>query len=326
MHSGGAGRSSGVTPLERVEIPHPPARKCLVGVSGGRDSVALLHLLHARGFRRVVACYLNHGLRGTAGTGDRRFVQRLAARLGFSFAAERVDVRALAAARRLSVETAAREARREFFLRVARRERCRVLLLAHHAEDQAETFLLRLLRGTGPAGLAAMRPVAVRDGLTVLRPLLGTRRGELEDLLLARRASWREDPTNATPAFARNRVRHALLPALVAAAGRDPVEPLCRAAEILADEEEWIAGMLAVETASPPEMLLAADLRAMPRARQRRLLLAWLRARGVAGAGFAETELLRALLDPARGPARVNLPGDRHARRRGGRLFLEPPA
>ena len=297
-----------------------------MGVSGGRDSVALLHLLHARGFRRVVACHLDHGLRGTAATRDRRFVQRLAARLGFSFAAERVDVGALAAERRLSIETAAREARREFFVRAARRERCHILLLAHHAEDQAETFLLRLLRGTGPAGLAAMRPVAMRDGLTVLRPLLATRREELEEFLRARRASWREDATNAEPAFARNRVRHALLPALTAAAGRDPVEPLCRAAEILADEEDWIAGMLSAETASPPETLSAADLRAMPRARQRRLLLAWLRARGVAEAGFAETELVRTLLDPTRGPAKVNLPGGRHARRRAGRIFLESPA
>ena len=125
----------------------------LVGVSGGRDSVALLHALVEAGFRRLIVCHLNHGLRGRAAAADARFVATLAARLGLECESEQVDVARLAKKMGQSLETAAREVRYAFFARVARRRRCRSLFLGHHAGDQVETFLFNLFRGSGRGGL-----------------------------------------------------------------------------------------------------------------------------------------------------------------------------
>ena len=132
----------------------------LIGVSGGRDSVALLHALVEAGFRRLIVCHLNHGLRGRSAAADARFVAALAAKLGLECVAEKVDVAQWADEHSLSLETAAREVRYDFFARVARRHRCRILFLAHHADDQAETLLFNLCRGAGRSGLGGMS----RDG------------------------------------------------------------------------------------------------------------------------------------------------------------------
>ncbi len=318
--------------------PFPPADRYLVGVSGGRDSVALLHGLLRGGYRRLVVCHLDHGLRGEPGAADARFVGELAA--GFRLVCElgRTDVAGLAAAEGSSLETVGREARRRFFATVARRRRCGAVFLAHHADDRVETFLLHLLRGAGPAGLGAMtvesrqrvslpgsaRPVALR----LLRPLLGIWRAEIDADLAARGLRWREDPTNADPAHAtRNRLRLETLPTLARALGRPVAPALWRAAELLAEEERWLAATLAPEIAALPARLPVRGLAEETVARQRRLLRAWLAARGVAGIGFREVESVRALLDAAAdGPAKVNLPGGCHARRRAGVLFVETPA
>ncbi len=131
--------------------------RCLIGVSGGRDSVALLHALVEHGFRRLVVCHLDHGLRGNAGRADARFAASMAAKYDLPFELGRVSVPALVRAGKQSIETAARDARFAFFAGVAARRRCRQVLLAHQADDQIETLLFNLFRGTGPAGLAGMR-------------------------------------------------------------------------------------------------------------------------------------------------------------------------
>ena len=306
----------------------PPAGRCLVGVSGGRDSVALLDGLLAAGFPRLVVCHLDHGLRGRASTGDARFVARLAVARGLPLEAGQADVRALAKAEGYSLETAAREARYRFFAAAAARRRCRTLFLAHHADDQAETFLFNLLRGAGPAGLAGMaldseRRVGRRT-LRIVRPLLGMWRAEIDAYLVERGLKWREDATNADPAHAtRNALRHEALPLLEQVMGRDVRRALWRAADILGAEEAWLAEILAADGPLTTELTVP-SLAAQPVARQRRLLRAWLAARGVVGVGYEEVERVRALLDvTAGGPAKVNLPGGRHARRRSGKLFVE---
>lgn len=322
--------------LRHALRPFPPTRRYLVGVSGGRDSVALLHGLVRCGYRRLVVCHLDHGLRGEpAGAADARFVGELAATLGVDFEPGRADVAGLAAAGGGSLETVGRDARRRFFAAVARRRRCHDVFLAHHADDRVETFLLNLLRGAGPAGLGAMavesrhrvalpgspRPVSLR----LLRPLMGIWRAEIDAELAAHAVSWREDPTNADPTHAvRNRLRLEALPAMARAAGREVAAALWRAAELLAEEERWLAGMLAPELAALPARLSVRPLAAAPVARQRRLLRAWLAARGVPGVGFREVEGVRGLLDvAANGPAKVNLPQGWHARRRAGEVFVE---
>src|SRR5882724_3813406 len=137
----------------------------LIGVSGGRDSVALLHWLVNLGYRRLIVCHLNHQLRGRSSQADSRFVEKLVPtwnkNIAFQvdFEPASADVRALAKRKKTSIETAAREARYSFFARVAKRRRCHTIFLAHHADDLVETFLINLFRGAGATGLAGMREV-----------------------------------------------------------------------------------------------------------------------------------------------------------------------
>lgn len=303
--------------------------KYLVGVSGGRDSVALLHGLVEEGFQRLVVCHLDHDLRGRAAREDARFVRRLAATLGLPVETERADVSALAESEKLSLETAAREARYHFFSEVARRQRCRTLFLAHQADDQVETFLFNLLRGSGPAGLAAMAAESERSiggrTLLIIRPMLAIWRKEVDEYLRTRGLKWREDSSNADPAHAtRNRLRAEVLPLLEKTMGREVKPALWRTAEILGEEEAWISGLLAVD-GKPPIQLPLEGLADQPVAKQRRMIRGWLLSFKVPRVGYGEVELVRTLLDKSILPAKVNLPGSWHARRRAGVLFLERP-
>ncbi len=304
-----------------------PRRRWLLGVSGGRDSVALLHLLVERGYQKLTVVHLDHGLRGRVSRADAQFVAHLATRLKLPCVVERADVAALAQSRGISVETAAREARREFLLRAAKRLRAAGVILAHHADDQVVTFLFNLLRGSGPAGLAAMRPAAALGSLKVYRPLLGVWRSEIDAWLKERRIRWREDATNESAAHTRNRMRRRIIPLIAKSIGREVKPALWRAAELLGEEEDWIESLLRPEVSHLEAELEVRSLRDEPVAKQRRMLKAWLELGGVRP-NFVEIESARALLKPdTQGrPAKVNLSGGRHARRRNGRLWIEPPA
>ncbi len=300
----------------------PRNRRLLIGVSGGIDSTALLHALVAQGFRKMTVLHLDHGLRGAAGAGDARFVKALARRLDLPVIAARADVGTLAREWKLSLETAARRARYSFFAEAARRTRCRTLLLAHHADDQAETFLFNLLRGGG-SGLGGMRLRAVRevDGvrLEIVRPWLGVWRAEIEAYAAREKIRHREDATNASPLHTRNRVRSRVLPMLAREFGRDVRQSLWRAAEILGAQQEWLDASLSLRG---DELPLEA-LRILPEALQRHAIHEWLRHARVPQVSFALVEAIRALLPPGATAARVNLPGGKFARRRAGRLFID---
>src|SRR5262245_37373529 len=125
----------------------PPDGRYLIGVSGGRDSVALLHRLIDVGYKNLTVCHLNHQLRGRSSDTDARFVKGLARKSGVDFEFGAADVRALAKRKKMSIETAAREARYSFFAKTAQRRHCWIILLAHHADDLVETFLINLFRG-----------------------------------------------------------------------------------------------------------------------------------------------------------------------------------
>jgi tRNA(Ile)-lysidine synthase len=318
--------------LAPLLAPYPTTRHYLIGVSGGRDSVALLHLLLGMGYKRLTVCHLDHGLRGRASRADARFVERLAQRCQLPAVIGRAEVGILARESKQSIETAARHARRRFFADAARRSRCRTIFLAHHADDQVETFLFNLFRGSGPAGLAGMRlesswpldPPA-RGSLRAVRPLLGVWRSEIDEYIRAESLPFREDASNADPAHTRNRMRGEIIPALETAFGRGIKTSLWRAADLLAADEDWLTGLLAAE-ASPTEKLSTAPLLRQPIAKQRRMLRAWLAHSGAENLGYEAIERVRSLLDIASGPAKVNLPGDWHARRRGGWLFIEKSA
>ncbi len=305
-----------------MDFVFPADTRCLIGVSGGRDSVALLHLLRGAGFGKLVVCHLDHCLRAESAE-DARFVARLAEEHGCEAVIARQDVAARAKRRRQSLETAGREARYGLFAQVARNRACPHLFLAHHADDQVETFLFNLFRGSAATGLAGMRPLSTRTvgGVTleIARPLLGMWREEIDAYIAAHALAFREDASNADPRHTRNRLRHEIIPGIERALGRDIRHAVWRAAEILRAEDDFLASHSALRDL--PEMLETSALRAHAVALQRRALHAWLRARGVADIGFDEVEAVRSLLTTRR--AKVNLPGGRHARRRAGKLFLE---
>jgi tRNA(Ile)-lysidine synthase len=195
-------------------------QKILVAVSGGIDSMVLLHALHemspAHGWRLTVA-HFNHQLRGRDADADERFVHKTAAALGLPFVAARGNVRALSRRRGISLEMAGRELRHGFLARAARSRGIPTITLAHHADDQVELFFLRLFRGTGGQGLAGMKstnPSPADPSIALVRPLLNQSKETLRQAAGAAKISFSEDATNSRIDLERNRIRHVLIPFL----------------------------------------------------------------------------------------------------------------
>lgn len=309
----------------------------VVAVSGGADSTALAWLLAdlapRLGARLAGLAHLNHQLREAADA-DEAFCRELAGQLDVAFDSGRVDVAAEARARKTSVEDAARTVRYLFLSEVAVRRGATRVAVGHTRNDQAETVLLRLARGAGPTGLAAIYPRAGH----VIRPLLDARRPDVEAWLRERGQGWREDESNQDRSFARNKVRHELLPQFVAAFGAGVVDVLARQAALSRDDADWFdrvatetATRLVIETGTAVT-LDAAALRALHPAIGRRVVLAALRrtagqARGglggVAFVGFDHVEAVMALAGAGAGA--VDLPGQRVECRKG-RVWFEPQA
>ena len=306
--------------------PLSPGARYLIGVSGGRDSVALLHWLVECGYNKLIVCHLNHRLRGRSSRADAIFVQKLAAKYDVGLALGAIDVRALAMRTKQSIETAARDVRYKFFAQVARRRRCRTIFLGHHADDLVETFLINLFRGAGTGGLSAMRGVSVRKidnvKLQIVRPLLGVSREQIDDYVRKHRLKFREDASNKNLAPLRNRIRHRIIPEIEKQLGRNVRGTIWRAATIAAEEENFFEALLP-DKLSKLTALAVKPLRAMPIAVQRRMLHEWLRARDVPDLSFDLVERVRALLDLSNRAAKTNLPQDRHVRRRAGQIFIE---
>src|SRR5882762_6966006 len=304
----------------------PPTKRYLIGVSGGRDSIALLHLLVASGYKNLVFCHLNHQLRGASSRGDARFVEKIARDLQLDCEIGSTDVGALAKQSKLSIETAARLARFAFFVEVARRRRCSRIFLAHHADDLVETALLNLFRGASPGGMAAMRKISVhrigKTKLTILRPLLGVWRCEINSYIGERHLEFHEDATNAVLHSSRNKIRHRILPDIENQFGRDVRKTIWRAAQIWSEEEAVLDSLVSSQM-TPGTHLAVAALGKMPVAFQRRAILRWLRAREVAEISFDIVERVRSLIEPGTKAAKVNLPRDQHVRRRAGKIFVE---
>jgi len=210
-----------------------------VGVSGGADSVALLLLLlelrDALGIVVSVA-HLNHKLRGAASDADEKFVRQLAAKHGLEFHGESVDVGARAKREKANVEDAGRRARHEFFAKLVAEGKVDLVAVAHTADDQAETVLAHILRGTGLAGLGGIHPQAK----CVVRPLLGVRRAELRAYLRSKKQKWREDVTNLDTTRMRARIRKKLLPLLEKEFQSGVVEHLASLAEFAREDEEFL--------------------------------------------------------------------------------------
>jgi len=224
--------------------------RVLVAVSGGADSVALLHVLatlapRARA-RLVGLVHVHHGLRGDAADADAVFCEHLATALGIPFDLVHVDVASEAARRKWSIERTAHALRHAALRLAARRRLATRIAVGHTLDDQAETVVLRFLRGAGTRGLAGMWP---SQGL-LIRPLLEVRRADVERYAAERGLTWRDDASNRDTGIPRNRVRHEVLPALMAVAGPALPERLARQADAWRDDERWLSACVAVELPS----------------------------------------------------------------------------
>jgi tRNA(Ile)-lysidine synthase len=216
--------------------------RIVVGVSGGPDSVALLHLLCALRERRgyaVAAAHVNHGLRGDESDREETYVRELCDRLGATCYASRVDVAGRLSAHGNNVQAAARAARLEAFRAAASAWGAEATALGHHADDQAETVLMRLLRGAGAGGLAGIRFVSIVAGLKLVRPLLRITKTELEAYCERHGLHPRFDSSNAKRTYFRNRVRLDLLPYIMKLRP-GAADSIRRAAELSADEDELL--------------------------------------------------------------------------------------
>src|SRR6187431_96226 len=189
-----------------------PDTRVIAAVSGGSDSVALARVLHELAARDELIlagiAHLHHHVRGADADNDAVFCRALADRLGVPAVTGDADVPADAKTHQVSIEVAGRHARQRFFEEAIASVKADCVAVAHTQDDQAETVILRLARGTGTSGLAAMAPRCDH----VIRPLLDISRSELRDFLRAKNEPWREDTTNLDRAIPRNRVRHAVMP------------------------------------------------------------------------------------------------------------------
>jgi tRNA(Ile)-lysidine synthase len=298
------------SPLQKMIDTVPPGAWA-VGVSGGADSVALLRLLCDRADLRLVVVHLDHETRGGASTQDAAFVERLAAELNRpAVVARRSEIEPQLARLPRNQSARYRAARLALFAQVVRDQRLLGVILAHHADDQAETVLQRLLRGAPAAGLAGMSPSATVGGLRILRPLLSANCTALRALLEARGQAHREDASNASDDYQRNRVRKLLAdrPGL-----RTALLDLARAGAAWRD---WV-----IATAPElPERFAIARLADLPDPLARESAKRWLVARGAPADGLTggAVDRLIAMCADASTASRGQFPGGLTVRRRRG--------
>jgi tRNA(Ile)-lysidine synthase len=296
-------------------------RRVLVAASGGVDSTVLAHALAEIAGRRglqLAIGHVNHGLRGADSDADEAAVRALAADLGAPVAVAAVDPRGLLSGRssreRPTLQEAARSLRYEALSSLAGRLGAERIATAHNADDQAETLLLRLLRGTGPDGMGGI-PERSRDGV-IVRPLLRVPRAEIEAFARARHLAWREDASNQSPDYTRNRLRHHWLPGLQREFNPRLLRVMADLAEAQRRDSEWIEAQVAREA----ELRLAhegewlriegKDWSQLPEALSRRLLRRALRACG-AGRHTSRAHLTRMseFLRRGRVGSHIEIPG-----------------
>jgi tRNA(Ile)-lysidine synthase len=304
-----------------------------VAVSGGADSVALLHLLlELREESGCVLCmvHFNHKLRGRASEADEKFVARLAARHGLEFFVARENIAAKAKRERGNLEDVARRARYAFFERLVQEGRLSRVAVAHTADDQAETVLAHILRGTGLAGLGGIHPTTG----VVVRPLLGIRRADLRAYLRGKRQSWREDASNRDTQRMRARIRQKLLPLLERQFQPATVEHLCQLAELAREDEAYLEGQAALrekemtQAAQNATRLVLSGFLREPRAIQTRLLRRIVEHLKPRGGQFsaAHVEALLVLAEHPDSGKSMQLPGGVEVRRESQALVFLPSA
>lgn len=304
---------------EPFDCPREPV---VIGLSGGRDSVALLRMLAMRGVP-MQACHVHHGIRGEAADGDAQFCRELCRQFDVPFAEYRVDVPAKAKQSGESLETTARRERRRILVEHALSVGFRAVALAHHADDQAETVLFNLARGA--AGLRGMQARRQEGDITWLRPMLAMQRTVITAWLQEIGQNWREDASNADPgAAARNGLRLRVLPALHEAMGRDIVPALLRGARLQGEVHTALeAALEALPLTDPQGRLYLPFLADKPVELCKAVTLHYLRHCGVPDLSEACVNEVCAILPSEAVKSSCNLPGGFRARRAHKRLMIE---
>ena len=302
-----------------------PGDRVLVAVSGGPDSVALLHLLYDLREElelRLEVAHLQHGIRGAEAQEDARFVAELAQKLGLPFHLKEVNLRQIkSAAGKGNLEALARAERYRFFAAVARERNLDKIATAHTQDDQAETVLMWLLRGSGLKGLGGMPPTHQLDGTNiesascpvVIRPLLGVSRTEIEEYLNERHLTFRLDRSNQDLSFLRNWIRLKLIPQLKEKMDRNLPSRLAQQAELIREEDDLLDALAnaAINEIRTAEGMNRGSLLKHSKAMQRRLLRLWIEAtRGhLRGLDFQHIEALLDLIADGPPQGRLSIPG-----------------
>ncbi len=309
-------------------MPEPTKTNALLAISGGRDSVALLHLLFTAGHRQIILCHLNHGLRGRESGQDAAFVRRLAKQYGLPCEVEKTDVAALANQERISIETAGRNARYAFLRRMAIKHQASQLFLAHHADDQAETILAHLCRGAGMGGLRGMLEQSSTQPV-IVRPLLQVQRAAIDAYIREHGLVYREDSSNGSLSYQRNRLRLEILPLLNAVCQRDVAPLIARLGRLAGRDDEylWQQVMDFLQKEKPfaddGSLSLSSKLTALHPAVLSRLLSFWLVEKlAIPGIDSEIIESVLGMLRPG-GVAKINLSGGRHLRRKAKRMWVQ---
>ncbi|BDS08533.1 hypothetical protein NT6N_35730 [Oceaniferula spumae] len=312
-------------PLHSEFLALSQRRRYLLAISGGRDSVALLHALFDHGYSNLVLCHLNHALRGAESGKDAAFVRRLAKKFGLPCEIKRVDVGKIAVQKGESIELAARNARHEFFAECAKSYRCPRVLLAHHADDQAETIMFNLLRGSSGLKGMQLRSEHRVEGrkLEFIRPLLETPRNEIDAYLASSGIRYREDASNAEAFAVRNRLRNEALPLLTEIMGRDIRPALVRAASISsANDQACNEILLSMELEDKQGRLFLPKLLKLPPALLNMAVHDYLKKHAVPQISSDVLARCVNLLEDG-AAAKTNLPGGRFFRRKEKRLFID---
>jgi tRNA(Ile)-lysidine synthase len=289
--------------------------RVIVAVSGGPDSMALLHILltlQAEYSIELFVAHVNHMFRGAEADADADFVKKIASRWGVPCFATRIDVPARMVDRGLSAQVTARETRYQYFNHIAAITGATKIAVGHTADDQAETVLMRFLRGSGPEGLAGIP--AVRGG--IIRPLIDVFRAQVEEYCCAQQIEVRRDPSNLKPVYLRNRIRNQLIPVLEKEYNNALRRNIINLADILQGEEGYWTDIVRKEMYSCVSWcddgphILAVPFKQVALALQRRLLRAILAKIGISGAGFFHIEGLRELVIGGTVGQCADLPGE----------------
>jgi tRNA(Ile)-lysidine synthase len=287
----------------------PPGARVLVACSGGGDSMALLHVLHRLGYAVTVA-HLDHASRPESAD-DAAWLREQVVALGLPFESARHPVAEEASSLGVSFEAHARTVRYAFLVRTARRLECDAIATGHTGSDQAETVLLRLVRGSGPAGLGGIPPLGNHGGVPVARPLLRVSRDAVRAWLVSQDIAWREDASNDDDSILRNRIRHRLLPLLRDEFNDQIDQSLARLADICREEEAWLRPQAAeawVACIDAQARISRERFAALPGALQRRGVVAFLQESDVE-TSYDQVTLLVDFIRSAPVGARHCLPG-----------------